>query len=111
MELVQSVMAERQRKYRATYRERVAGWYNGWLHVLLIYTIGFTALYIYIANMRDVRSWELLTVPAVFLIANFFEWAVHRYVMHRPSNIPVLRAVYSRHTLMHHQFFTEEEMR
>ena len=111
MELVQSVMAERQRKYRATYRERVAGWYNGWLHVLLIYTIGFTALYIYIANMRDVRSWELLTVPVVFLIANFFEWAVHRYVMHRPSNIPVLRAVYSRHTLMHHQFFTEEEMR
>lgn len=111
MELVQSVMTDRQRKYRATYRERVAGWYNGWLHVLLIYTIDFTALYVYVANMRDVRPWELVTVPVVFLIANFFEWAVHRYVMHRPSNIPVLRAVYSRHTLMHHQFFTEEEMR
>ena len=23
-------------------RERVGGWYNGWLHILLIYTIGFT---------------------------------------------------------------------
>jgi len=36
---------------------------------------------------------------------------VHRYVMHRPSNIAMLRAIYSRHTLMHHQFFTEQEMR
>ena len=31
--------------------------------------------------------------------------------MHRPSNFPVFRAIYSRHTMMHHQFFTEQEMR
>jgi uncharacterized membrane protein len=53
-------MTERQRKYRENYRERVAGWYNGWLHILLIYTIGFTALYVYIANLHDVRWWEYL---------------------------------------------------
>jgi len=111
MELATTAMTERQRKYRASYRERVAGWYNGWLHVVLIYTIGFTALYVYIANIHDIRLWEWLTVPVVFLIANFFEWAVHRYVMHRPSNILLLRAIYSRHTLMHHQFFTDQEMR
>jgi hypothetical protein len=104
-------MAERQRRYRAGYRDRVAGWYNGWLHVVLIYVIGVTALYVYLANVQALRWWEALTVPVVFLAANFFEWAVHRYVMHRPSNIPLLRAVYSRHTLMHHQFFTEREMR
>ena len=84
MELATTAMSERQRKYRASYRERVAGWYNGWLHVVLIYTIGFTALYVYTANIHDIRPWEWLTVPVVFLIANFFEWAVHRYVMHRP---------------------------
>jgi hypothetical protein len=39
-------MTERQRKYRENYRERVAGWYNGWLRILLIYTIGLTALYV-----------------------------------------------------------------
>src|SRR5262245_46763106 len=49
MELATTPMTERQRKYRENYRERVAGWYNGWLHNLLIYTTGFTALYI--ANM------------------------------------------------------------
>ena len=111
MELVATPMAERQRKYRQTYRERVAGWYNGWLHVVLIYTIGFTALYVYTANIANVLWWQYLTIPLVFLVANFFEWAVHRYAMHRPSNVPLLRAVYSRHTLMHHQFFTDVEMR
>jgi len=71
MELAATAMTERQRKYRASYRERVAGWYNGWLHVVLIYTIGFTALYVYTANIHAIRPWEWLTVPAVFLIANF----------------------------------------
>ncbi len=31
--------------------------------------------------------------------------------MHRPSLNPIGRAVYNRHTLQHHQFFTENEMR
>ncbi len=31
--------------------------------------------------------------------------------MHRPINIKGLRAVYERHTLNHHQFFTDDEMR
>ena len=44
MELATTPMTERQRKYRENYRERVAGWYNGWLRILLIYTIGLTAL-------------------------------------------------------------------
>ena len=33
MELSSSPMTERQRNYRATYRHRIAGWYNGWLHI------------------------------------------------------------------------------
>jgi len=111
MELATTPMTERQRKYRGNYRTRVAGWYNGWLHIALIYTIGFTALYVYLANLHDVRWWEYLTIPVVFMCANFFEWWIHRYVMHRPSNFPVFRAIYSRHTMMHHQFFTEQEMR
>jgi hypothetical protein len=31
--------------------------------------------------------------------------------MHRPVNIKGLRAIYERHTLNHHQFFTDQEMR
>ena len=51
MELATTPMTERQRKYRENYRERVAGWYNGWLHILLIYTAGFTALYVAARDM------------------------------------------------------------
>jgi hypothetical protein len=111
VELQQSPMSERQFAYRRTYRERVAGHYNGWLHVFLIYTIGFTALYIYLSNLGAVRAWEYLTIPATFLLCNFFEWWIHRYVMHRPLQFRAARAIYNRHTLMHHQFFTEKEMR
>src|SRR5262249_62111934 len=81
-------MTERQRKYRENYRQRVAGWYNGWLHIALIYIIGFTALYVYLANLRDLRWWEYLIVPVVFMFVNFFEWWFHPYLMHRPSNFP-----------------------
>jgi hypothetical protein len=63
MELANSPMTDRQRKYRATYRERVAGWYNGWLHVFIIYIIGFTGLYIYGSNLNGVQWWEWLIVP------------------------------------------------
>src|SRR3954451_16649945 len=111
MELAVSNMSERQRRYRANYRQRVAGWYNGLLHIAIIYTIGLTALYIYLSNLSQVTWFELLTVPVVFLFCNFFEWWLHRYVMHRPSTNPIARAVYNRHTLQHHQFFTEHEMR
>ncbi len=43
MELASTPMSDRQRRYRETYRERVAGWYNGWLHIFIIYVIGFHA--------------------------------------------------------------------
>jgi hypothetical protein len=111
MEISSSPMTERQRNYRATYRHRIAGWYNGWLHAFVIYVIGFTALSVYFANIRDLRWWELAIVPVTFLAANFFEWWIHRFVMHRPSQIKAFRAIYNRHTLMHHQFFTDREMR
>lgn len=111
MELATSQMSERQRQYRDAYRQRVVGWYNGFIHIAVIYIIGLTALYIYTSNLKHVTWLELLTVPLVFLLCNLFEWALHRYVMHRPSQNPIGRAVYNRHTLQHHQFFTDVEMR
>ena len=111
MELNGSTMTDRQRNYRSEYRSRIAGWYNGWLHVAVIYVIGLTAMYVYISNIRDVVWWEWLTIPVVFLLSNYFEWMLHRYVMHRPLPNRALRAIYNRHTLQHHQFFTEKEMR
>lgn len=111
MEIANSPMTDRQRTYRRVYRERIATWYNGWVHVALIYSIGLSAMYVYIAHIHRPVWWEWLTLPVVFLLANIFEWAIHRYVMHRPRKNRGMRAIYTRHTLMHHQFFTQEEIR
>ena len=73
--------------------------------------MGAAAFYVYVAHIHAVSALEWLTVPLTFLFTNVFEWAVHKYIMHRPVNIKGLRAIYERHTLNHHQFFSDEEMR
>ena len=98
-------------KFRSNYREKIDGWYNGFLHVFIIYSIGFLLLCFYIMNISDLKNIELLIVFFTFLLCNIFEWALHKYVMHRPQNFPGARAIYSRHVQQHHQFFSKEEMR
>ena len=98
-------------KFRSNYREKIDGWYNGFLHVFIIYSIGFLLLCFYIMNISALKNIELLIVFFTFLICNIFEWALHKYVMHRPQNFPGARAIYSRHVQQHHQFFSKEEMR
>lgn len=105
------MMQEKQKAYRKEYRSRVAGWYNGLLHVVVIYTIGLTAMWIYAQHLHEVQWWEWLMVPVFLLCCNIFEWFLHLHVMHRPQKSKALRAVYNRHTLQHHQFFTDNEMR
>jgi hypothetical protein len=105
------MMNERQAGFRKEYRSRIAGWYNGYIHVVIIYAIGLTAFYIYTQHINNVLWWEWLTIPIVATLCNMFEWFLHMHVMHRPINITGLRAIYVRHTLNHHQFFTDREMR
>ena len=105
------MVSDRQVAFRKEYRSRIVGWYNGYFHVLVIYALGGGALYYYARHIGGVAWWEWLSIPVFFLFCNVFEWAVHRYVLHRPINIRGLRAVYVRHTLNHHQFFSDDEMR
>ena len=87
------MMSERQAGFRKEYRSRIAGWYNGYIHVLVIYTMGLTALYFYTQHMGNVLWWEWLTIPVVIVICNMFEWFLHMHVMHRPINVTGLRAI------------------
>lgn len=105
------MITERQSSFRKDYRARIAGWYNGIVHVLVIYAIGLTAIWIYAQFIQSPLWWEWLVVPVTLLMCNIFEWFLHRYVMHRPQTNAALRAIYERHTLNHHQFFTDQEMR
>ena len=105
------MMQERQKSYRQEYRRRLSSLYNGPVHVVVIYTIGLTALWLYAQQLNSVQWWEWMMVPAFLLGINIFEWYLHLNVMHRPQKSKGLRAIYNRHTLQHHQFFTDSEMR
>jgi hypothetical protein len=105
------MISQRQIEFRREYRSRILGWYDGYVHIAIIYAMGAAAFYIYVGHIHDVTPLEWLTVPVTFLFTNLFEWAIHRYIMHRPVNIKGLRAIYERHMLNHHQFFTDDEMR
>ncbi|HEY4185733.1 MAG TPA: hypothetical protein VGP07_11730 [Polyangia bacterium] len=51
------------------------------------------------------RSWLLL--PAFWIFANFFEWTVHRFPMHRPLQP---RLMYRNHAQLHHVAFADGQM-
>ncbi len=100
-------MTQRQQLFRTDFRAKVAKAYNGWLHVTLIAAIGLAAIW-YCARQVTHPAWyEWLVVPVAFAISNVFEWWIHKYVMHRP--VRGLMGIYRRHTLAHHQFFTDVE--
>ena len=104
-------MPKRQAAFREDFRQRIASFYNGPLHVLMIFGIGIAVIW-YSARHIDNPAWyDWLVIPVVFFFANLFEWWIHRFVMHRPikgfSNF--FMAIYTRHTLAHHQFFTDHE--
>lgn len=105
------MLNEHQKQYRQEYRSRVSDWYNGYIHVVVIYIIGLTALWIYMQHIENAQLWEWATIPICLFVCNIFEWFLHKHVMHRPQKSKALRAIYNRHTLQHHQFFTDGEIR
>jgi len=100
-------MPARQEAFRAEFRQRIAPAYAGLLHVALIYALGAAAIW-YCARHIQAPAWyEFLVIPVAFCISNVFEWWIHKYVMHRP--VKYFMGIYNRHTLAHHQFFTNVE--
>lgn len=102
------MMTERQRKFREKYLSEVSPLYNGLVHVIVTYGAGIAAIWWAVSRMQDAR-WEWLVFIPVFLAGNFFEWGMHKYVMHRLIDVWAIRAIYDRHTRQHHQYFTDHE--
>jgi len=103
------MMSPRQAAFRADYRQRISPWYSGLAHVLVIAALGIATIWYCGRHIHDPSWLEWLVVPAAFLGCNIFEWAMHRFLMHRP--VKGFMGIYKRHTLAHHQFFTDHEPR
>ena len=56
---------------------------------------------------RGARPAAWLLVPAFWVFANFFEWTVHRFPMHRPL---MPRIMYRNHAQIHHGAFADDSM-
>jgi hypothetical protein len=100
-------LSPRQAAFRADFRTRIAPAYSGWAHVALIFALGAAAIWYCARQIAHPAWYDFLVIPVAFCISNVFEWWIHRYVMHRP--VKGLMGIYSRHTLNHHQFFTDVE--
>jgi hypothetical protein len=57
--------------------------------------------------MHDFIFWSATGLFATPIFASFFEWALHRYFMHRP--LGKFTYPYERHTLVHHRIFKADE--
>jgi hypothetical protein len=53
--------------------------------------------------MIDFIFWTSLGLVIAAAYASFFEWTLHRYIMHRPMG--KFRYPYERHALLHHRIF------
>ena len=53
------------------------------------------------------RATDWILMPVFFVVANFMEWAVHRFPMHHPLQP---RLMYRNHAMLHHIAFTDHNM-
>ena len=85
-------------------------WYRPHGHLAGTTGIGLAVLVVSgLALARTALRWtDLLVIPAVILLANYFEWRVHRDVLHK-RRWP-LEVIYDKHTPMHHMIYVEEDM-
>jgi hypothetical protein len=97
---------ERQRAFRRQYVEQISPWYNGLVHIGVMYAAGISAIWWCVSRMHG-ATWEWLLVIPVAIAGNFVEWGMHKFVMHRLVDVFALRAIYDRHTRQHHQYFTD----
>lgn len=99
---------ERRDALRARVLANAPSWYNPWVHLALPSVFGLGVIVASACLLRDVRAWQFLTVPVVYLLTNANEWHIHRDMLHRRSWIaPVL---YQRHTPEHHMIYVTDDM-
>ncbi len=94
-------------RFREDYQAGISPAYNGWLHGAFIFGVGFAFIAACALQARGAGGWWLSVVPG-FLVGNFGEWWLHKYALHR--RIEPLRALWQRHTVQHHHYFTESAM-
>jgi hypothetical protein len=101
---------ERRDKVRAKALAEIPWWYSPYAHLASTTGIGLAVLIASVVGIsRSTFHWtDAAVIPIVVAFANFFEWLVHRDVLHK-RRWP-MEVIYDRHTPMHHMVYVEEDM-
>lgn len=103
---------ERRDKVRAQSLAEIPWWYSPYGHLASTTGIGLVVLAVsvwFLAHGQvSVRWTDVLVVPFVIVLANYFEWRVHKYVLHK--RFWPFEVIYDKHTPMHHMIYVEEDM-
>lgn len=97
---------------REAFRDRqvaaIPDGYRPWLHLAGTTLPALGAIALGAASLKKVTPLEWLTVPALFLTANVFEWHAHKNLLHR--RWPLFTELYDRHTPIHHRIYRYHSM-
>ncbi len=94
--------------FRQNYRAKISSWYNGWLHMLSVLTVGLSVISYSAFQLDNISLFEWLVLPITIVTVNFAEYAAHRWLGHIRTQLGGL--FYERHTGDHHSFFLENHM-
>jgi hypothetical protein len=101
-------MAEDREALRARILAGIPRHYSPWVHLACPSVLGLGTIVFACVWIRDLRAWELLTIPIVFILGTITEWHAHRDLLHRRTW--PLQVLYDRHTPEHHRIFVTEDM-
>jgi hypothetical protein len=104
-----SAAAEARGRLRTRYLATASKLYSPLLHLAGTTGVGLATLALSARKLVDVKPAELLIVPGVLLVANVFEWVVHKEVLHVRRPFP-WSELYDQHTPKHHKLYHEEDM-
>ena len=90
-------------------RESIGPRYSGRLHFAFTNLLALSVIAFALSRLRSPSALAWLTVPITFFYANLVEYLAHRNPMHRP--LRPFGLIYRRHSLEHHAFFTDQELR
>jgi hypothetical protein len=103
---------ERRTAVRQKALAEIPWWYSPHGHLAATTGIGLVVLVLSIVSIvrleTGVKWTDLLVIPAVVLLANYYEWRVHRDVLHK--RFWPFEVIYDKHTPMHHMIYVEEDM-
>lgn len=99
----------RTRRFRDRYRQDTVGaHYSGALHLLATAAILGGGAAGCLLQADGLRPWHAGLALGTLILAQFIEYAGHRWLMHQPR--PWVRAMYRRHVRVHHRYFPEPSM-